>query len=247
MFFIISKVLSFIIKPTFWILVCFFLALIKKKDKTLYIIISICIYMFFSNDYLYKKIVRYWEVPQTPIENLIQKFEAGILLGGFSEFDYKTKRHNFKKEADRLIYTVHLYNRGIIKKIFISGGNGSLIKSDFKESKTIKSFLVDHGIKKTDIIIESESRNTKENAIASSKIINKQKKYLLITSATHMKRAMYCFEKVDINVVPFSVDNSMTYSSNNLVYIFLPRARTLELWEELIHEIIGYHVYKQSW
>ena len=62
-----------------------------------------------------------------------------------------------------------------------------------------------------------------------------------------MKRAIYCFEKVDINVVPFAVDNSMTYSSNNLEYIFLPRARTLELWEELIHEIIGYYVYMQSW
>ena len=247
MFFIISKILSFLIKPTFWILFCLLLALIKKKDKTLYLIISICIYMFFSNDYLYKKIVRYWEVPQTPIENLNQKFEAGILLGGFSEFDYKTKRHNFKKEADRLIYTVHLYNRGIIKKILISGGNGSLIKSNFKESKTIKSFLVDHGIKKSDIITESKSRNTKENAMESSKIINKQKKYLLLTSATHMKRAIYCFEKVDINIVPFSVDNSMTYTSNNLEYIFLPRARTLELWEELIHEIIGYYVYKQTW
>ena len=246
MFFIISKILSFLIKPTFWILFCLLLTLIKKNGKTLFLILSTFIFIFFSNDFIYKKIVKNWEIPQTPIENLNQKFAAGILLGGFSEFDYKTKRHNFKKEADRLIYTIHLYNRGVIKKIFISGGNGSLIKSNFKESKTIKSFLVDHGIKKSDIITESKSRNTKENAIESSKIINKQKKYLLITSATHMKRAIYCFKKVDINVVPFAVDNSMTYSSNNLEYIFLPRARTLELWEELIHEIIGYYVYKLS-
>ena len=62
-----------------------------------------------------------------------------------------------------------------------------------------------------------------------------------------MKRAVFCFNKVGIKIKPFPVDNSMTYSSNNIEYFILPRARTFELWEELIHEIIGYYVYKISW
>ena len=62
-----------------------------------------------------------------------------------------------------------------------------------------------------------------------------------------MKRAIFCFDKVGIKTRPFSVDNTMTFSSKNIEYILLPRARTFELWEELIHEVIGYYVYKISW
>ena len=29
--------------------------------------------------------------------------------------------------------------------------------------------------------------------------------------------------------------------------IILPIARTFELWEELIHEIVGFYVYKITW
>lgn len=146
-----------------------------------------------------------------------------------------------------MIYAIHLYNNGKIKKIYLSGGNGNLLNFKHKESETAKQFLIDHKIKSSDIVIESKSRNTKENAIETAKIVDKNSEYLLITSATHMKRAVFCFNKVGIKIKPFPVDNSMTYSSNNIEYFILPRARTFELWEELIHEIIGYYVYKISW
>ena len=62
-----------------------------------------------------------------------------------------------------------------------------------------------------------------------------------------MKRAVFCFDKVKIKIKPFPVDNSMSYSSRNIEYLLLPRAKTFELWEELFHEIIGLYVYKLSW
>ena len=209
--------------------------------------ISIILFLFFGNDFFYKKIVKNWETNQISISEIKKVYDGGIVLGGFSEYDYLTKRHNFKKEADRLIYAIHLYNNGKIKKIYLSGGNGNLLNFKYKESETVKQFLIDHKIKSSDIVIESKSRNTKENAIETAKIVDKNSEYLLITSATHMKRAVFCFNKVGIKIKPFPVDNSMTYSSNNIEHFILPRARTFELWEELIHEIIGYYVYKISW
>ena len=62
-----------------------------------------------------------------------------------------------------------------------------------------------------------------------------------------MKRALFCFNKVNIDVDPFPVDNSMSRASKNIEYLILPRARTFELWEELIHEIVGFYVYKITW
>jgi hypothetical protein len=58
-----------------------------------------------------------------------------------------------------------------------------------------------------------------------------------------MKRSILCFENEGLKIIPFSVDNSMSYSSNKIEYILLPRSRVLENWEDLIHEIIGYYVY----
>jgi uncharacterized SAM-binding protein YcdF (DUF218 family) len=201
------------------------------------------IFLFFSNDFIFNKVVKAWEVPQISVTKFDKQYEAGILLGGFSDYDYIKNKHNFKKEADRLIYTLQLYNQGIIKNIFISGGNGNLFNNNYKESETIKDFLIQNKIDSNDVIIENQSRNTKENAINSAKLLDKKNEYILITSAIHMKRSILCFENEGLKIIPFSVDNSMSYNSNKIEYILLPRSRVLENWEDLIHEIIGYYVY----
>jgi len=219
---------------------------VKSNDcfsSKLFLFFSLLIFLFFSNDFIFNTLVKAWEVPQISITKFNKKYEAGILLGGFSDYDYIKNKHNFKKEADRLIYTLQLYNQGIIKNIFISGGNGNLFNNNYKESETIKDFLIQNKIDSNDVIIENQSRNTKENAINSAKLLDKKNEYILITSAIHMKRSILCFENEGLKIIPFSVDNSMSYSSNKIEYILLPRSRVLENWEDLIHEIIGYYVY----
>ena len=217
--------------------------ILNNKKRKLFLFFSLLIFLFFSNDFIFNTLVKAWEVPQISITKFNKKYEAGILLGGFSDYDYIKNKHNFKKEADRLIYTLQLYNQGIIKNIFISGGNGNLFNNNYKESETIKDFLIQNKIDSNDVIIENQSRNTKENAINSAKLLDKKNEYILITSAIHMKRSILCFENEGLKIIPFSVDNSMSYSSNKIEYILLPRARVLENWEDLIHEIIGYYVY----
>ena len=243
MFFIFSKLLSFLIKPTFWILALMIAGTLNNKKRKLFLFFSLLIFLFFSNDFIFNKVVKAWEVPQISVTKFDKQYEAGILLGGFSDYDYIKNKHNFKKEADRLIYTLQLYNQGIIKNIFISGGNGNLFNNNYKESETIKDFLIQNKIDSNDIMIENQSRNTKENAINSAKLLDKKNEYILITSAIHMKRSILCFENEGLKIIPFSVDNSMSYSSNKIEYMLLPRSRVLENWEDLIHEIIGYYVY----
>lgn len=243
MFFIFSKLLSFLIKPTFLILTLMIAGILNNKKRKLFLFFSLLIFLFFSNDFIFNRIVKAWEVPQISATKFDKQYEAGILLGGFSDYDYIKNKHNFKKEADRLIYTLQLYNQGIIKNIFISGGNGNLFNNNYKESETIKDFLIKNKIDSNDIKIENQSRNTKENAINSAKLLDKKNEYILITSAIHMKRSILCFENEGLKIIPFSVDNSMSYSSNKIEYILLPRSRVLENWEDLIHEIIGYYVY----
>ena len=85
MFFVLSKILSFLIKPTFWVIILLVSAILIKKRMRLFLLLTLFTFLFFGNDYLYKKIIKYWEIPETNF-NSLKKYEAGIVLGGFSVF-----------------------------------------------------------------------------------------------------------------------------------------------------------------
>ncbi|MEE2700411.1 MAG: YdcF family protein [Bacteroidota bacterium] len=170
-----------------------------------------------------------------------------IVLGGVSGFDSNYNMLEFNASSDRILHAIKLYQQGVVKKILISGGTGLISGLDVRESPNLRRYLIDIGINKDDIIIEKESRNTIENAKYSAVILNRDfenGKFLLVTSALHMKRALLCFEKQDINVIPFSCDFSMSERKFDFEHLFLPDAEILERWETLIHEWVGYVVYK---
>ena len=58
------------------------------------------------------------------------------------------------------------------------------------------------------VIFESQSRNTYENAVYSYNLIKpkKKEKWVLITSASHMPRAVGVFRKTNWEVIPYPVD-----------------------------------------
>lgn len=243
MFYIASKLLAFLSQPLMWIFILLISALIFKYNRRKLLIISICIFYFFSNSFIADEAARVWEIERfTPTET----YEIGIILGGIADYDNITKAHNFNKHADRLMDAEQLYHKGIIKKIMISGGNGMLFNDGYIESEAIRDHLLANKIPLEDIIIENTSRNTIENAMNSAKILNikyNNSSCLLITSANHMRRAQLCFEKANITVTAFPTDCTTSYRSTSYEYILFPRIEALEKWQELIHEWIGYIVY----
>ena len=211
------------------------------------LLLSVFTFWFFSNAFICDEASRLWEHEVSSIENIQTKYDIGIVLGGMSASDSKTNTINFTKNADRLIYTEKLYRKGIIKKILISGGSGMLLKNEYKEAFAMRNHLIENGIPDDDIIIENNSRNTKENAFLSAEILKRDfqnKSVLLITSALHMKRAIFCFEKAGIEVASFSTDNTNSNRNFQLEYLLLPHSASFEKWESIIHEWVGYFVYR---
>jgi uncharacterized SAM-binding protein YcdF (DUF218 family) len=76
-----------------------------------------------------------------------------------------------------------------------------------QKSSIVKHFLVQLGIPSEKIIEEYKSKDTFENVEFTKEICVRLgfKNPILVTSAYHMKRAIMCFEKVNINVTPFPV------------------------------------------
>jgi len=244
MFYIASKLLAFLGKPIFWVFILLISALIFKTKRRKILLFSLITFYFFTNSFIADSCCRIWETPRYAPTEI---YDIGIVLGGIADYDNVTHAHNFKKHADRIMDAQQLYHQEKIKKILISGGNGMLFNDGYIEANAMRDYLLLNQIPSEDILIENTSRNTKENAFNSAKILKKKYpkgNFLLITSASHMKRAQFCFEKAGIITQAFPTDCTTSYTNFGVEYMFLPRVNALEVWENLIHEWIGYIVYK---
>ncbi|MDD5571115.1 MAG: YdcF family protein [Bacteroidales bacterium] len=191
--------------------------------------------------------MHWWEYPAMNQNKITQPYDVGIVLsGGMAVNDPEMSRINFRSSTDRFLQALNLYKSKKIKKIMLVGGDARLFKNDEKESELLKKYMVLIGISDTDIIAETQSQNTYQNAIYSKKILLEKfpkGKYLLITSGYHIKRAKACFKKAGINVVPYSVDRRAGKTKHDFDFLFIPSVETLCSWNGLFHEWLGYFSY----
>jgi uncharacterized SAM-binding protein YcdF (DUF218 family) len=98
-----------------------------------------------------------------------------------------------------------------------------------------------------DVLIENRARNTRENAIFSTEIIQKQfqnPRVLVFTSAFHCRRSKASFEKAGLQVDVFPVDFKYNDPGFNWEKALIPSDNAWQLWGLLIHEITGFVIYK---
>jgi uncharacterized SAM-binding protein YcdF (DUF218 family) len=156
----------------------------------------------------------------------------------------------FNANINRLTQTVELYKKGVVNKILITGGSGSILYPKKREANLLKNYLIEYfNLPEKDILIENKSNNTHENALFSTKILDSlgwnNQRFVLITSPLHQYRAQACFEKQGYKTyiyAPKSKKNSLEkVLPKNL---FLPQAEILLEWNNFLHELIGVITYK---
>lgn len=83
MFFILSKVLDFLLSPLVWITLIFLTGLIVKKPvlKRRFIYSGIVLLLIFSNPFLAGEAFRAWEGEPKPFSN-VGNYDIGIVLTG---------------------------------------------------------------------------------------------------------------------------------------------------------------------
>jgi uncharacterized SAM-binding protein YcdF (DUF218 family) len=190
----------------------------------------------------------WWEIPPTPLDMLPSDYDVAIILTGVtSTIKPPHDRVYFNKGADRVMHTVKLYKQNKVKNILVTGGSGSILNDDIKEADEIKRVLLLCDIPEKDIIIENQSRNTRENAAFSAVVLKDKfpnKKYLLVTSAFHLRRAQACFRKEGLEPDIFSTDfytYPRRFTPDSLI---IPTENALTKWSILVRELIGMLFYK---
>lgn len=250
MFFFLSKVLTFLLNPLVWffaLMVGAYFSKNEKRRKKVFIGGLILLYLC-TNSFLIDELARAWE-PETPdyyISN--EKYDVAIILGGIGRIDERQKRFDFTYSGDRLFQTLELYHRGRVGKILFTGGSGSLRFPEHKEALYVKKYLNTIKIPDSCLIIESESKNTYENAVFSKKKLDSLQfkgNVLLVTSAFHMPRSMAVFKKAGFtNVTPYLTNRISGPRRFDWDHCLIPNGDAISTLNMLIHEWIGFLVYK---
>lgn len=247
MFFILSKILFFLLVPFWWIVILFIWMRFSKSPgvkKSLSVII-ILIAVVFTNPFIYRSMVSLWQPPRVTLP-VTKTYEAAILLGGMADYD-KYGQGYFGNSADRFIQTANLYHQRMIKKIIVSGGSGNLNQDGPAEATFLKHELIANGVKETDIIIEARSRNTFENAVYSKEIIDSlhlNPPFVLITSAVHMKRSVSVFKKTGFDFIAYPCDYKVIHKKFDSEDYLIPDISLLKEWSYFLKELVGLYVYK---
>lgn len=204
---------------------------------------------FFSNQFISNQAMQAWEPEFKPFSE-VKNHEIGIVLTGVTNLS-KTAydRTFFNKGADRITHALQLYKEGKIKKIFITGGQGLNPVNPQSEAEVLKRFLLMAGVPEPDVMIEVQSKNTREKplftkAFLEEKGIDVDQEFILITSAFHMKRSKGCFDKVGLSTEAFPTDYYSSDTKYDIPTLFFPDPYSIFMWHKLVKEWIGISVYK---
>ncbi len=174
---------------------------------------------------------------------------AGIIvLGG--AIDVGISRHGrieLLSSADRIVDAVILANKYPKAKLVLTGGSGSLDQSqDLREADYLRRLAIALGIGAERIVVEREARITHEHPIYLAKLIDKKQKWVLVTSAAHMPRAVGCFKKYGFNIIPCPVDYQVDPVAADGVTFddFVPQVNNLVIITEAVHEWYGLVFYR---
>ncbi len=250
MFHAVSKLLFVFTTPIFWVTVLFTGAIFARKAalKKKFLVAGCITFYLFTNSFVFDEVVGKWEPKMNRVEE-DKHYELAVVLGGYSTFAPGVGQVNFSESSDRVLQVLPLYKNKQVEKILLSGGPGNLFDYSEPEASYTAHFLKSIGIKKKDILIEPQSRNTFQNAVHAKKIIDSlriETPILLITSTTHMPRASACFDKQGIVHDKYLVDGIVGERKFYFDHLFVPNARVIFMWNVIIHEWLGLLVYKVS-
>ncbi|WP_434782171.1 YdcF family protein [Ferrovum myxofaciens] len=248
--FFLSKVLSAITQPMFWLALWWGVALLVLRRWH-----RLAVTMLWSGLGMLA-LLGFQAIPDAllrPLENrypvpaaeTIDRYVGMIVLGGAVGPPESYEAHGqvpLNEAAERMTVSVELMRKHPKLELVFSGGEGRLLTTGITESALARAFYQEQGLDMNRVQLEAGSRNTRENAQRVSKLLGSRCKepWLLVTSARHMPRAVAEFERAGCTVTPYPVDFRTGESTPWTEYSL---ASSLVRWQTALHEWLGLMVY----
>ena len=245
MFFLLSKVLDFVLAPTVWLLALLVGALLARQPRR-WLVAALALFLISSSPLLVNELLLAWEQPPVPLAALPRHADAAVLLTGITQVAKSPHdRVYLGAGADRFTSALWLYRAGRVRRIIVSGGSGAVQATAHTEADDLTTLLRLAGVPNSAIIREKKSRNTRENALFTKHLLSpEQDTLILVTSAFHQRRALGCFAKVGLHPIGFPAG----YRSNDRSLApdawLVPSPEAMANFSLLTHEVVGWLIYK---
>jgi len=250
--FILKKIISSFLMPLpLGFLICLiglFLLWFTKKQKTGkgFVTAGIFLMLLLSysaiSDQLIRPLERKYEPDNIQLQNQIPaekriSIKFIVVLGGGHTSDLKVPITSQLGEDSlvRLIEGIRLYRKFPAMKLILSGGS---LFDPIPEAKVMADLAKDLGVKEKDIILESESQDTRDEAHLIKTIVHNDQ-FFLVTSASHMPRSMAMFKKLGMNPIPAPTGHEVKDTQRFNPYSFFPGPGNILNSEKAIHEYLG--------
>ena len=140
----------------------------------------------------------------------------------------------------RCRYAAELYRRGPACPVLVSGGKVDQEWPGPAFAEVMRAFLQQLNVQNSDIIVEGVSRSTYENAIESRRLLEQHhiRKIVLVTDAVHMNRALACFRKQGLEVIPAPCHFQAGLLEGS-VRDYLPNPNAAAGCQDAFHEWLG--------
>ena len=185
-----------------------------------------------------------------PQPQLVEPVTGIIMLGGSVNTHITADRgQTTLNDAGERVTTMAALSRKFPQaRVLISSGANvghASTAQPITEAALVRDMLLDVGVEASRIEVEGQSRDTRENAEHSILSANPQpgQTWVLVTSASHMPRAVASFRAVGFTIVPYPVDYR-TQGPANLRQPAGSIAEGLQALDLAAHEWLGLIMYR---
>jgi len=166
---------------------------------------------------------------------------AIVLLGGGireNSLDYQGSDELSPYAMMRTIYAAKIA-QSLPFPIYSTGGT-PLRQNSEAEADIMKRWLMWFNITESRIHAENNANTTWENAVLTKKMLSQQgiNTIILVTSAWHMPRSVWCFQAQGLTVIPAPTDYFTQQKSYDL-RSFLPKWSVFAESGHILHEYLG--------
>lgn len=209
-FVFLSKFLPLFIFPLGLVLILIIVALLWSRGRRFILIIALMILWLGSSRYVAYALVRSLESQHSTQAEALQAKAIVILGGGTRGNDPPRPMTEINEAGDRLLYGASLYHNGAAPVVLVTGGSIEWLTPEGigPEANDMLALMTLLGIPPAALLLETESRNTYENALFSKQLLAEAgiDDILLVTSAMHMPRSLPLFEAQGLRVTPAPTD-----------------------------------------
>ncbi len=253
MLFLLKKIIAQFLTPT---TVCFevmiaglILLLFTRRQRAGKIVITIGIglFAFLSYPAVSRMLLRPLEhryqplflsaMPNTSNDAAASAARWIVVLGGGHITDPKIPVTSQLSHASmvRTIEAVRLHRKIPGSKLIVSGGS---VFEVHPEAETMAALAQAIGVMPEDIVLESESKDTADQAQLIKPIVGNDV-FVLVTSSVHIPRAMALFSKLGMYPIPAPTDYGSPDCQALPLGDFLPSPGSLVGSDSALHEYLG--------